>query len=358
MQDTEQGCALEDKVEYRLPVGPLGQRVAGKQVSQRLERMFKYRHRLTEMDLEMHQPYLNRPRMDVLMSGASGLVGTALEAMLTTGGHRVRRLVRRSPRTADEFRWNSETGSIDPRAVEGADAVIHLAGESIASGRWNRERKARVLNSRVYGTRHLADAIRRAEHKPRALLSASAIGIYGAQSTGSRDEDSPLGDDYLATVCRRWEQEAEYLTGTRVVRMRFGVILSPKGGALSKMLLPFQMGLGGRLGNGQQWMSWISLDDVLRAVHHALMEESCQGALNFVAPNPVTNSEFTRVLGRVLRRPTVAHLPAPIVRGIFGEMGEALLLGGQQVEPRKLTESGFNFCFPHLETALRHQLGR
>ncbi|MCL4157828.1 UNVERIFIED_CONTAM: hypothetical protein GTU68_059395, partial [Idotea baltica] len=242
-------------------------------------------------------------------------------------------------------------------AVEGTDAVVHLAGESIASGRWTRARKGRILDSRVDGTRHVANAIREAKVKPKSFLCASAVGIYGVDSVGLKAEDGAHGDDFLAYVCKQWEREALQLAEARVVRMRFGVILSAAGGALKQMLPPFKMGVGGRLGSGQQWMSWIALDDVLAAIHHVLMTDSVEGAVNFVAPNPVTNADFTNVLGKVLKRPTVLPLPAPVVRLLLGEMGDALLLGGQQVEPRVLQGSGFQYRYPELEGALRHQLG-
>ncbi len=353
-----QGALLEDSIQYRLPFGFLGQALAGGMVRRRLQQMFAYRHQVTEQDLRLHAAHQEKKRMDVLITGASGMVGRSLEALLTTGGHRVRRLVRGAPRGPLEFAWNARTGAIDPQAVEGSDAVIHLAGESIASGRWTRARKGRVLDSRVLGTRHIANAIRDARNKPRTFLCASAIGIYGAQSVGLKDEAGEQGDDFLARVCKQWEREALMLAEARVVRLRFGVILSSAGGALKQMLPPFRMGLGGPLGNGQQWMSWIALDDAVAAIYHALMTESVEGAVNVVTPNPVSNREFTKVLGKVLGRPTVLPLPAPAVRLLLGEMGEALLLGGQQVEPRALRESGFLFTYPELEGALRHQLGR
>lgn len=358
MSEGEAGAVLEDAIQYRLPLGWLGRAVAGSMIERRLDRMFAYRHRVTQEDLHLHGKFKERKRMDVLITGASGLLGRSLEALLTTGGHRVRRLVRRKPRGPQEFAWNPGTGEMDPGAVEGADAVIHLAGESIASGRWTRARKGRVLNSRVLGTRHVANAIREARDKPKAFLCASAIGIYGAHSVGILDEEGLQGTDFLAHVCQEWEREALQLAEVRVVRMRFGVVLSAAGGALSQMLLPFRMGVGGRLGDGQQWMSWIALDDAIAAIHHALMSDDLEGAINVVAPNPVTNAEFTRTLGKVLGRPTVLPLPAPIVRLLLGEMGDALLLGSQRVEPRVLKESGFEFRYPDLEAALRHQLGR
>ena len=358
MTDHAEGCSLEDEVTYRLPLGALGKAVAGGFVRRRLERLFTYRHTLTRNDLARHRRYAAREPLDVLVSGASGLVGSALCAFLTSGGHRVRRLVRGTPRSPDEFRWNTLTGEIDARAVEGTDAVIHLAGENIGNGRWTRASKRRLIDSRVRGTRNVTDAIRMARCKPRTFLCASAVGIYGSRGDESLDENSTHGTGFLAELCEAWEKEALALAETRVVRMRFGVILSPAGGALGKMLLPFLMGGGGKLGRGKQWMSWVALDDALGALHHALMNEEVSGALNVVAPQPASNAEFTATLGRVLSRPTFATLPAPVIRAVFGEMGEALLLAGQRVLPAELGRTGFEFDFPELEGALRHQLGK
>lgn len=351
-----QGAVLEDSVRYVLPLGWLGRAVAGRSVEKRLERMFAYRHRVTAQDLAWHGT--TQRTLDVLVTGASGMVGKALCAFLSTGGHRVRRLVRRKPSGPDEFRWDPLTGDLDPRAVEGTDAVVHLAGENIAGRRWTRLQKQRIRQSRTQGTRQVADAIRAAKNKPGVLVSAAAIGIYGDRGDEWLDESSSKGTGFLADVCAAWEREALNLTGCRTVQLRFGVVLSPSGGALKKMLLPFLMGGGGRIGSGKQWMSWVALDDVLGAIHHALVTESLKGPVNVVAPSPVTNADYTRTLGRVLRRPTIVPMPGFVARAAFGELADELLLASQRVRPTKLEESGYRFAQPELEGALRHQLGR
>lgn len=347
---------LEDRVEYALPLGPLSAPWAGA-VRRRLERMFAYRHRVTADDLARHAAARSAGRLDVLVSGSSGLVGSALCAFLSTGGHRVRRLVRGRPRGESEFRWDPTTGHVDAGAVEGADAVVHLAGENIAGRRWSRIQKDRIRRSRLDGTRHLADAVRAASNAPRVFVSASAIGIYGDRGDELLDERSAAGEGFLADVCRGWEARALDLASARTVQLRFGVILSPAGGALKKMLLPFRMGAGGRVGSGQQWMSWVALDDVVGAIHHALVSEELDGAVNVVAPGAVRNADFTGILGRVLGRPTILSLPAVAARAAFGELAKEVLLASQRVAPRRLQESGYRFAFPALEAALCHQLG-
>jgi len=348
---------LTDHVRYELPLGALGAAMAGGFVRRKLERMFAYRHRITAQDLARHAS-VAAPALDVLVTGASGLVGGALAPFLTTGGHRVRRLTRRTPRSEDEFSWNPRTGELDPAALEGVDAIVHLAGENIAGRRWSAEQKQRILESRVQGTRLLVEAVNAMPRKPRVFVCASAVGIYGDRGDKQLDEDSPGGSGFLAKVCKAWEAETHELSGVRSVQLRFGVVLSPAGGALARMLPPFRFGVGGRIGSGQQYMSWIALDDVIGAVHHALFCEALEGPVNAVAPESVTNAEFTHTLGRVLGRPTLLPMPALGARIAFGELADELLLAGQRVVPRRLQESGYEFSQPSLETALRHQLGR
>ena len=299
--------------------------------------------------------------MKVLISGSTGLIGSALVTLLTDAGHDVVRLVRSRARAAgSEVHWDPESGNIDTAGLEGMDAVVHLAGENIGAGRWTRDRKARIFDSRVKGTRLLCESLANLTQPPKVLVSASAIGYYGDRDEEILNEGSISGFGFLAEVCIEWEIAAEPVAETeiRVVNLRTGVVLSQAGGPLEKMLPPFKMGVGGILGNGRQYMSWITLDDAIGAIHHALITDSLHGPVNNVAPHPVTNREFTKTLGRVLRRPTLFPLPGFGLRLIFGgEMANELFLSSTRVEPTRLLEAGYTFQYPDLEGALRHVLG-
>lgn len=352
---------LEDRITYALPLGMMARLLAGPLVRRKLDRLFAYRHRLTMQDLAAHAAYRKGNPMRVLVTGSTGLVGSALVPFLTTGGHRVTRLVRSTPRPGSaEIQWQPAAGRLPTAALDGMDAVVHLAGENIATGRWSAEKKARIRDSRVQGTRVLCEALAQLPNPPRVLVSASAIGYYGDRGTELLQEASSPGHDFLAEVCRAWEAATEPAgqRGIRVVQLRLGMVLSPAGGALATMLLPFKLGAGGVIGTGQQYMSWIALDDVLGAIYHALMTESLHGPVNAVAPHPVTNSAFTTILGQVLGRPTLLPLPAFAARFAFGEMADALLLASTRVEPARLLETGYMFRYPHLQDALRHLLGK
>jgi uncharacterized protein (TIGR01777 family) len=293
--------------------------------------------------------------MRILVSGSSGLIGSALVSDLENGGHSVIRLVRHSP-GANEIQWHPDE-KLQPGEVNAVDAVVHLAGESIA-GRWTKAKKARIRDSRVQGTSVLAGALAGAARQPKAMVCASAIGIYGDRDDEILHEDSGPGSDFLAEVGKQWEAAAEPAAraGIRVVSLRIGVVLNPNGGALPRILPPFRVGLGGRIGSGKQWMSWITLDDVVAIVQHALATESLRGPVNAVAPNPVRNADFTRTLGEVLHRPTVFPLPEFMVRTIFGEMGQALLLSSQRVDCGKLLASAYRFRYADLKSALHRFL--
>ncbi|HEV2021905.1 MAG TPA: TIGR01777 family oxidoreductase [Terriglobales bacterium] len=296
--------------------------------------------------------------MNILVSGATGLVGSALIPALESAGHTVRRLVRQRPEAGSPDVYWDPMGSFDPvGGIEGFDAVVHLAGESVAA-RWTRNKKARILNSRKQGTMTLASAAARSKKPPKVMVSASAVGYYGNRGDEVLTEESAAGSDFLADVARQWETATAPAAkaGIRTVMLRIGFILSPRGGGLARMLPPFRMGLGGKLGSGRQWMSWVSIHDVVGAIQHALATEALQGPVNTVAPHPVTNAEFTRTLGRVLSRPTIFPMPGFAARLAFGEMGDALLLASQRVQPVKLQSSGFQFRHPELEGALRELL--
>ena len=296
--------------------------------------------------------------MKILISGSHGLVGTALIKALEPDGHEIYRLVRHYPNSPSEIEWSPDRYSIALSLIEGFDAVVHLAGESIAEGRWTDEKKKRIRESRTKGTKLLADAVANLTNPPKVLLSASAIGYYGDRDDELLTEESAPGNGFLSEVCVEWEQATSHATtmGIRVMNSRFGIILDKEGGALKKMLPPFRMGIGGRIGSGKQWMSWISLDDVIGALKFALTNESLAGPVNFVAPNPVRNAEFTKTLGGVLSRPTIFPIPAFGVRFVFGEMADALLLSSQRVEPKRLKEAGYQFQHSDLRSALSHVL--
>lgn len=297
--------------------------------------------------------------MRILVSGSHGLVGKALIKALEADSHEIYRLVRHAPNSESEIEWSPERYSIAISRIEGFDAVYHLAGESIASGRWNENKKRKIRESRTKGTKLLSDALANLSRPPQTLISASAIGYYGNRGDELLAEASAPGDDFLAGVCLEWEKATDHAAekGVRVVNTRFGIILDKDGGALAKMLPPFRMGLGGRIGSGQQWMSWIALADVIGALQFTLTNESLNGPVNFVAPNPVRNAEFTKTLGRVLSRPTVFPIPAFGVRLAFGEMADALLLSSQRVQPQMLNEHGYQFQHTQLSETLSHVLG-
>lgn len=302
--------------------------------------------------------------MNVLISGSTGLVGSALVSALTADGQQVARLARRRGNGAlPEVLWDPAGGTIDGDALEAAgpfDAVVHLAGESIAAGRWTPEQKARIRDSRVRGTRVLASALSRLPAKPAVFACASAVGFYGNRGDEVLTEASPAGSGYLASVCREWEAAARPATdaGIRVSHLRLGPVLSREGGALTQMVPVFKMGAGGPLGSGRQWMSWVDLTDVVGAFRHVLETVGLSGPVNLVAPNPVTNRDFTRALGRALGRPAIVPAPAFALRMLMGEMADALLLSGQRVLPTRLQETGYRFQYSQLEDALRHALAK
>jgi uncharacterized protein (TIGR01777 family) len=298
--------------------------------------------------------------MKILIGGSHGLVGTALIKSLEADGHEIFRLVRYAPRSESEIEWSPDRYSIALARIEGFDAVVNLAGESIAAGRWTEDKKRSIRESRVKGTKLLGDALANLTDRPRTFICASAIGYYGNRGDEILTETSAPGNDFLAEVCAEWEKATALATekGIRVVNARFGVILDKQGGALAKMLPPFRMGVGGKIGSGKQWMSWIALDDVIGALKFALQNVAVAGPTNFVAPNPVTNAEFTKTLGKALSRPTLFPIPAFAVRLLFGEMGEALLLGGQRVEPERLKRAGYGFEYSNLERAMGHVLAK
>lgn len=297
----------------------------------------------------------------VAISGASGFIGSRLVSFLAERGHRIRRLVRDPARAGvEDILWNPVSGGIDATVLEGIDAVVHLAGENIAGGRWTAARKAAIRNSRVDGTRLLCENLGRLNRPPRVLIAASAVGFYGDRGDEVLTEGSPPGKGFLVDVVREWEAvtQAARDAGIRVVNLRMGVVFGPQGGALAQMVTVFKAGLGGRLGNGRQYVSWIAREDLVRVVEYLLLNAAVSGPVNAVSRTPVTNAELTETLGRILHRPTLLPLPSAIIRLRFGEMGQELLLASTRVLPEKLTTSGFSFEHADVEAALRAELGQ
>ena len=360
MPDGPDACTLTDTIEYRLPAGGVGQAFGGGFARRQLERLFAWRHATTRADLELPAPLAGEAPRRVVIAGASGMIGQALGAFLRTRGHTVVRLVRRASRGTDELVWDPAKGTIDLAALEGVDAVVNLAGENVGAGRWTVARRDAIRRSRDDTTRTLVQAIGALRRKPEVLVNASAVGFYGNRGDAVLTEAEPAGAGFLAEVCQAWEAQAGAVnaSGVRSVFLRFGVVLSPAGGALAKLLPLFRAGLGGRVGTGEQWMSWIGIDDAVGALHHALVAPACHGPLNATAPEPVTNAAFTATLGRVLSRPAVLPVPAFVLKAVFGEMADATLLASQRAVPAGLVAAGYAFRHPTLESTLRHVLGR
>ncbi len=345
---SEAACEIEDRIEYELPFEPLGALFAGRYLRQRIERAIVYRHRVVARDLALHQRVGLDPGRRVGITGASGLIGTALTHVLSTGGHSPIGLARPSSDT------------LEPASLEGLQAVVHLAGEPIAGGQWTVERRRRIHDSRVEGTRLLGEALARLGSPPDVLICASAIGFYGDRGDETLDEQASAGKGFLAEVVDDWERAAEpaRAAGIRVVHLRFGIVLWPAAGALNRMLTPMRVGVGGRLGSGRQFWSWVSLDDAIGSVLHAMADDRLSGPVNVTAPNPLRNREFTGVMAEVLNRPAVLPVPAFALRTLLGQMANELLLASARVVPSRLTDTGYEFCDSELEPALRHMLGQ
>ena len=356
---------LSDFVYYTPPFGAVGRLLADRFIQRNLERTFTYRHEVTSNDLAFHSLQAGKPEMKIAVGGSTGMVGSALVPFLTTGGHKVSALARAGSgnSTASDIstiQWNPSEGTLDAADLEGHDAVVHLGGHNIASGRWTDRMKQVLKSSRVDSTALLSRTLATLSQPPKVFVCASAIGYYGHRDDELLTEQSPPGPRFISELCQAWEAATAPAAeaGIRVVNLRIGVVLSPAGGALKKMLLPFQLGGGGVIGSGRQWWSWITTDDLIRAILHCIQTESLSGPVNATSPDVITNREYTKTLGGVLRRPTILPMPAFIVRAAFGEMGEELMLGSTRCDCSRLTESGFEFSYPSLESALRHVLGR
>jgi hypothetical protein len=353
---------LRDEIIYQLPGGRAGE-VFAAFARRALGRIFRFRHLRTRHDLERHHALAPAPPLRIALTGATGLIGSALRAYLRGAGHEVRRVTRR-PQDPDDIGWDPRHDQLDEPALDGTDAVIHLAGENLFGLGWSEAKKRAILESRVRSTRLLAERLseraRRGSAGPRTLLVASAVGYYGDRGGERLLESSAPGEGFLARVCRDWEAAADPAreAGVRVATVRTGVVLSARGGALRLMHAPFALGLGGRLGEGSQHMSWIALDDLLAIYELLLQRDELAGAFNAAAPEALTNLEFTRTLARVLRRPALAPVPRPALRALLGELADEMLLASQRMVPQRLEQGGFRFLFPEAELALRMELGR
>lgn len=294
--------------------------------------------------------------MKVLITGASGLIGTELQKSFADKGYELLLASRKEPTDDQHIQWSIEDGFAEPEKLEGIDAVVHLAGENVSGLRWTEEKKRAIRDSRVLGTRSVVEAISKLKSRPKVLVASSAIGFYGERGDEEVTESSAAGDSFLAEVSKAWESEARRAedAGIRTVLLRTGIVLSKDGGALGTMLTPFKMGVGGVIGSGKQWMSWISMDDHIAVINYVIENENIRGAVNAVSPNPVTNEEFTKTLGEVLYRPTFLPLPEFAVSMVFGEMGDALLLASTKVMPKRLEDAGFQFKYSQLKAAIEH----
>ncbi len=347
---------MRDCVTCEPPLGSAGSFFSAPVIRHRLERTLRYRHATLAADLAAHAGIT--PRRFVV-SGATGMIGSALVPFLTTGGHQVTRLVRRSPAPGDAL-WDPDRGTIDASVLSGADAVINLAGANVAGGRWTAERKQYLIDSRVRPAGLLAQVIARSAPRPPVFVSVSASGFYGDRGDEPLGDEAPPGAGFFPSLAQAWEGAADQAiaAGVRVAHPRFGIVLSPAGGALGKLLLPFRAGLGGRAGNGRQWFGWSSIDDAVSLLYLAAINPHVRGAFNAVAPAPSRNSDLARTLGRVLERPALIPVPAAALKLLFGEMAEATLLASARVLPELLQEYHFHHRHMHLEAALRHVLGR
>ena len=357
--DGERGCVIEDEIDWSPPLG-VDAALFVRRIERVFERSFAFRHRRLANDLALHGRHRELGRLTVAISGSSGFLGRNLRHFLTTGGHRVLRLVRsRTKEGGGAAHWDPRRGKVDEKALRGVDAIVHLAGEPLIGARWTEAKKREILRSRKDGTECVARAAARLSPPPRVLVCASAVGYYGNRGDEKLTEESPPGRGFLAEVCKTWERAAAPArrAGIRVVHLRQGVALSPDGGALGLMLPAFRAGAGGRLGSGRQYFPWIGVDDTLGLILHAIANPEVRGPINGTAPLPVTNATFTSVLGRVLRRPTLLPVPSLAVRALMGEMGRTVLLGGQRARPAKAERTGYEFLHPSLEEALRFGLG-
>jgi hypothetical protein len=354
---------LKDVLTFALPMGALGQLLGSSWIRRKLSRVFAYRHATTRADLSFWSSQARFSKMRIALTGATGMIGRSLVPFLTTQGHQVVRLLRRPlpglPAVAD-VSWDPANAALAIDQLGRCDAVIHLAGRNIAEGRWTPTIKRELVESRVHSTRQLAQALAAAPQRPRVFVVASGVGIYGDRGDEGLSEESAHGAGFLADLCKEWEAAAEpaRAAGIRVIHLRLGVVLDPGAGALARLLPIFRSGLGGRVGHGRQWMSWVALDDVLQIITFVLNQEALVGPINAVSPEPLRNSSFTQELGSALGRPAVCPVPEFALRLAFGEMADSLLIASARAHPSKLLSQGYNFRHASLSHALAHMLGK
>lgn len=350
---------VQDEVSYEVPMGFLGRLFGGRMVRKRILQMFTAREKGLINDIARQMEFADAPRKRVLVVGGSGLIGSNLIPFLDCIGHEVTQLVRREPSHPRQRFWDPSNGILDIEHLKGIDAVIHLGGVGIGDKRWTKKRKAAIIDSRRDSVTLLAEKMASMDSPPEVFIVASAIGYYGNRGDEEIDESSKRGEGFLSETTEMWEASADAARAAsiRTIHLRTGIVMSPLGGALGRMLLPFKLGGGGPIGNGKQWFSWISMNDHIAAIQHLMMTPECEGAFNLTSPNPVRQKQFARVLGRVLRRPAFAPLPGFVLRIVFGELARPLLLEGQKVLPNRLLQSGFEFRNPDLEESLRDVLG-
>ncbi len=358
--DTEEGGVLEDQIDYQLPLHSYLPGFIKKQMESTLQRIFLHRHEKLRQDLLLHRRCSSNS-LSILITGASGVLGKALIPLLTTGGHRVWTLVRRKPDPAkNEIFWDPVKGEIDKDALPQLDGVVHLAGEYIGLGRWTDEKKKTILESRTKGTHLLASTLAAMAKPPGVFLCASAVGYYGDCGDRLIGEEKGSGDDFISEVCRKWEEAAQPAKdgGIRTLFMRIGVVLTPQGGALQRFINSSYLGCISRIGQGKQYISWLSIDDMVAAILHALVCRELSGPVNMAAPEPVSNLDFMKILARLLKRPLMPTIPVFVLKTIYGQMASEILLSGCRVSCKKLEASGFRFRHATLETALRCMLGK
>lgn len=358
--DGDNACYVTDHIEYRLLPHPFRKSFSYKLIENQLAPIFEYRHRTLKHDMRVQMGYENRRSLTILVSGASGLIGSGLIPFLTTAGHKVLRLVRYQPSSSDEIFWDPENYQIDSNRLEGIDCLIHLAGENIGDGRWTEKKKDRILSSRLKGTRLLAETISKMKKPPESFLSASAIGFYGDGGDKELTEAGQSGNDFISEVCRKWEQTATIAqnSGIRTVMLRIGVIFDPRGGALEKSLLASKFGLNAGISPGNQYVSWIGLNDTIDAIYHAIFTNELEGPLNIVSPNPVTSDTLSDRLAAVAGGKLKFNIPRTAIKLALGQKGEEVLLSSVRVLPEKLVNSNFDFRYDQLTQLFNHVLGK